>query len=117
MSQKDYLLLYSQLINIGFDEDIALMAAQQSENMNEAIDWISNTNQQKKVMKEEKEEMRLMEIKCDEQDITKCSSLKQLISILTFYSIHHSNYYELNQFLKQYKTKDIYHVYHHLLWQ
>eukprot|EP01084_Bolivina_argentea_P109655 195996_1 len=47
-----HLQLYSQLINMGFDEDISLMATQNCENMNDAIEWMENKIEDKTEMKE-----------------------------------------------------------------
>ncbi len=54
------LKLYSQLIDMGFD-DMSLMASQNCKNINEAIEWIENN---KNINNEKDNDSNETEIKC-----------------------------------------------------
>eukprot|EP01084_Bolivina_argentea_P216837 368273_1 len=116
--QTNYIGLYSQLINMRFDEECALIAAQKCKNINEAIEWIHNNgNISQNNGNNNNEEMKRMNTRnceCNGQNITDCMALKRMISMLQFYAKNSSNYNEINTFLSKYKqflVTDFHHLF------
>ena len=79
--------LYSQLINMGFDEESALIAAQKCETVNEAIAWIDKNS--KNNISSEIEEMKHTHCDCNGKNVRECIALQRLISVLK--NCHNSN--------------------------
>ena len=89
--QTNYIGLYSQLINMGFDEECALTAAQKCKTVNKAIEWINRQNNSeirnnKTEEKNAMEEMKCVHCECNGKDLRECIALQRLISILKQYN-------------------------------
>ena len=109
-SSTDYVQVYSQLINIGYGEIIAMKAAKKCKTLVEAIEWI-DANKQKNNQYETQED-----IYCDDKDVKNCKGLQKIISMLKFYNDNYNKPDEVTKYLEIYKHKlHLIHDYHHIL--
>eukprot|EP01084_Bolivina_argentea_P072906 132341_1 len=115
----DYITIYSQLINIGFVDDIALEAAKQYDHdINAAINWIIKSQTIDVERANNMNDMYDcidMNI-CGGQNILKCMSFNRIVSLMQFYAGNHSNYRLLNTYLSKNNVKShLINDYHHIL--
>ncbi len=114
------LKLYSQLINMGFDDNMSLMASQNCKNVNKAIEWIENNKNinNNDCNNSNENEIKCIDINCNGNKISNCVSIKRIVSLLEFYNNNHLNYSLLNKYLHEsYKFSLILSDYHHILFK
>ena len=113
----DAILTYSQLINMGFDEDISLKAAHiHPKNINKAINYITNNNENKKNDNDDANvnDINICKNNKNCKSIKNCLSIKYIIWILKMYKNDDLNDNNTHKLL-QYDLNKIINSYHHIL--
>eukprot|EP01084_Bolivina_argentea_P250623 420002_1 len=113
-TDTEVLKIYSQLINMGFNEQISLKAASKyPKNVNKAINHIlSGEKTSNKNITEQKTQTAHRSKYCD--SVEKCPSLKRTIKCLTIYQHQNDVDSELSNYLSDYGY-NLLDDYHHIL--
>eukprot|EP01084_Bolivina_argentea_P097219 174790_1 len=99
----------------------AISTAQQSNNINQAIEWItnnktilSNDDDQTKTQNRYIQNHKPADICCNGQNITNCIGLQRIILMLKFYNHNYNKYDKFKNYLQTYE-KHLINDYHHIL--
>eukprot|EP01084_Bolivina_argentea_P259594 438066_1 len=124
LKDDSFILSYSQLINMGFSEELSLVAAQKYPNtVDKAISWITKHSNKSDATHEEKSSNSHTpkHSQCDDCVVHNCLSLKRMQKLLQLY--HEWLYYKQNKkfitcilsnSLDNYSMKNILNDYHHI---
>eukprot|EP01084_Bolivina_argentea_P292986 503847_1 len=115
---SNHLQLYSQLVNMGFEEAISLQASQKCTDIYSALNWIDSLENDHDETQHNHSQNSSIDAGIRDEykgcKIDECFAIDRIISMLKFYHINHQNYNEILKYLQQYQQYLI-EDYHHIL--